>query len=225
MICARRSLRLSVRRASLVTHWQEFDATAQASLMCTIWEEAERLNRFIGNLLDMTRLESGPLKPQSGPADLSDIIGAALRRADKILQNHSVAIDLESGLPLLDLDMVLMEQVLFNLFDNAAKYAPQGSRLTVTARHESGSIAIRVLDEGEGIPEADLERIFDKFYRVRRSDRQRAGTGLGLAICRGFVEAMGGSITAANRIDRSGAVFTIKLPVPVTPRLPAEAIS
>ena len=115
--------------------------------------------------------------------------------------------------------MVLMEQVLFNLFDNAAKYAPQGSRITITARHEDGFVVIRVLDEGEGIPEADLERIFDKFYRVRRSDRQRAGTGLGLAICRGFVEAMGGSITAANRIDRPGAVFTIRFPVPVTPRL------
>jgi len=192
--------------------------------MRTILEEAERLNRFIGNLLDMTRLESGSLKPQTGPADLSDIIGATLQRADKILQNHSVEIDLESGLPLLDLDMVLMEHVLFNLFDNAAKYSPQGSRIKVTARHENKSIVIRVLDEGEGIPGTDLERIFDKFYRVRRSDRQRAGTGLGLAICRGFIEAVGGSITAATRIDRSGAVFTIKLPVPVTPRLSAEAL-
>ncbi len=81
-----------------------------------------------------------------------------------------------------------------------------------------------MLDEGEGIPEADLDRIFDKFYRIRRSDRQRAGTGLGLAICRGFVEAMGGSITAANRIDRSGAVFTIKLPMPVRKRLATEAL-
>ena len=82
-----------------------------------------------------------------------------------------------------------------------------------------------MLDDGEGIPEADLERIFDKFFRVRRSDRQRAGTGLGLAICQGFVEAMGGSITAANRTDRIGAVFTIRLPVPGTSRLQAEAIS
>jgi two-component system, OmpR family, sensor histidine kinase KdpD len=211
--------------SSLVTHGQEFDATVQASLMRTILEEAERLNRFIGNLLDMTRLESGPLTPQTGPADLSDIVGATLQRADKILQNHSFVIDLESGLPLLNLDMVLMEQVLFNLFDNAAKYAPQGSRITVTARHEGGSVVVQVLDEGEGIPEADLERIFDKFYRVRRSDRQRAGTGLGLAICRGFVESMGGSITAANRIDQLGAVFTIRLPVPVTPWFTGEVSS
>ena len=211
--------------SSLITHGQEFDTAVQASLLRTILEEAERLNRFIGNLLDMTRLESGPLTPHTGAADLSDIIGAALQRADKILQNHSVVFDLESGLPLLDLDMVLMEQVLFNLFDNAAKYAPQGSRITVTARHEGEFAVIRVFDEGEGIPEADLERIFDKFYRVRQSDRQRAGTGLGLAICRGFVEAMGGSISAANRSDRTGAVFTIRLPVPVKPWLAAEASS
>ncbi|HZM07313.1 MAG TPA: ATP-binding protein, partial [Methylocella sp.] len=178
-----------------------------------------------GNLLDMTRLESGPLTPQTGPADLSDIVGATLQRADKILQNHSFVIDLESGLPLLNLDMVLMEQVLFNLFDNAAKYAPQGSRITVTARYEGGSVVVQVLDEGEGIPETDRERIFDKFYRVRRSDRQRAGTGLGLAICRGFVESMGGSITAANRIDQPGAVFTIRLPVPVTPWFTGEVSS
>ena len=112
--------------------------------------------------------------------------------------------------------MVLMEQVLFNLFDNAAKYPPQGSRIEVTAAQENDFVAIRVLDEGDGIPEADLERIFDKFYRVRRGDRQRAGTGLGLAICRGFVEAMGGRITAANRAARKGAVFTITLPAAAT---------
>jgi two-component system, OmpR family, sensor histidine kinase KdpD len=113
-------------------------------------------------------------------------------------------------------DMVLMEQVLFNLFDNAAKYAPQGSRIEVTAAQENDFVAIRVSDEGDGIPEADLERVFDKFYRVRRGDRQRAGTGLGLAICRGFIEAMGGRITAANRTGRKGAVFTITLPAAAT---------
>jgi two-component system, OmpR family, sensor histidine kinase KdpD len=117
--------------------------------------------------------------------------------------------------------MVLTEQVLFNLLDNAAKYAPQGSRIAVTAAQERGQIAIRVLDEGEGIADADLERVFDRFYRVRRGDRQRAGTGLGLAICRGFVEAMGGTITAANRLSRKGAVFTIMLPSAGPAALPA----
>jgi two-component system, OmpR family, sensor histidine kinase KdpD len=197
---------------SLILHGCEFDKSIQASLLRTIQEEAERLNRFIGNLLDMTRLESGALSPQSGPVDLSDVIGATVQRASKILQNHQVKIELEPNLPMVEADMVLMEQVLFNLFDNAAKYAPQGSRIEVAAVRQNGFVAIRVLDEGDGIPEADLERIFDKFYRVRRADRQRAGTGLGLAICRGFVEAMGGRITAANRAARKGAVFTITLP-------------
>jgi len=118
------------------------------------------------------------------------------------------------ALPMVEADMVLMEQVLFNLFDNAAKYAPQGSHIEVAAARDNGFVTVRILDEGDGIPEADLERIFDKFYRVRRADRQRAGTGLGLAICRGFIEAMGGRITAANRTDRSGAVLTIRLPIP-----------
>src|SRR3984893_13618964 len=183
---------------SLISHGREFDKTIQASLLRTIQEEAERLNRFIGNLLDMTRLESGALTPQSGPVDLSDIVGATVQRASKILENHHVEIDLEPNLPMVEADMVLMEQVLFNLLDNAAKYASPGSHIEVAAAHENGFVTVRVLGEGDGIPEADLERIFDKFYRVRRGDRQRAGTGLGLAICRGFVEAMGGRITAAN---------------------------
>ena len=118
-------------------------------------------------------------------------------------------------LPALRLDPVLFEQVLVNLLDNAAKYAPEGSTVTVTGRaaRATGS-GIAVLDEGDGLPEADVERVFDKFYRVRKGDRVRAGTGLGLAISRGFVEAMGGTVTAANRRDRAGRCFTITLPVP-----------
>jgi two-component system sensor histidine kinase KdpD len=104
--------------------------------------------------------------------------------------------------------------VLFNLLDNAAKYAPPGSRIDLQARRDGDVVAIAVTDEGPGIPAGDLERIFDKFYRVQAQDRRRAGTGLGLAICRGFVEAQGGRIDAQNRRDRSGAVVTIRIPVP-----------
>ena len=111
---------------------------------------------------------------------------------------------------MLELDAVLFEQVLFNLLDNAAKYAPAGTDdpHPELARPATRS-CLQVLDEGDGIPPADLERIFDKFYRVQKGDQVRAGTGLGLAICRGFVEAMRGTIAAGNRTDRSGAVFTI----------------
>jgi two-component system, OmpR family, sensor histidine kinase KdpD len=205
---------------SLVNSWREFGEEVRVSLMRAIQEEAERLKRFIGNLLDMTRLDSGALAPQTGPIDLSEIIGATVQSASKTLQNHRVEINLEPNLPMVNADMVLMEQVLFNLFDNAAKYAPQGSRIEIVAVRDNGLVAVRILDEGKGIPEADLERIVDKFFRARRGDRRRVGTGLGLAICRGFVESMGGRITAANRAGRNGAVFTITLPMAGTAPLP-----
>jgi two-component system sensor histidine kinase KdpD len=115
---------------------------------------------------------------------------------------------------MLALDAVLFEQVLFNLLDNAAKYSPEGTTIRILSWREADSVWLQILDQGEGIPEADLEHIFDKFHRAQKSDHVRAGTGLGLAISRGFVEAMRGTITAANRGDRPGAVFTIRLPIP-----------
>ncbi len=200
--------------SSLASQGAALGEDVRTTLIATIQEEAERLNRFIGNLLDMTRLESGRLKPSVSRIDLSDVAGATLQRAGKILSEHRVELELEAELPMLDLDMVLFEQVLFNLLDNAAKYAPAGSLIRLLAWQEGGLVKLQVTDEGEGIPPAELEHIFDKFYRARGDDRRRAGTGLGLAICRGFIEAMGGTIIAGNRRDRSGAVFTITLPVP-----------
>jgi two-component system sensor histidine kinase KdpD len=126
---------------------------------------------------------------------------------------------------MLRLDAILFEQVLFNLLDNAAKYAPPGSRIDVRARREGDVVAIEVVDEGPGIPPADLDRVFDKFYRVQAQDRRRAGTGLGLAICRGFVEAQGGQIEARNRGDRSGAILTVRIPVPETAEIRRPAIA
>ena len=123
-------------------------------------------------------------------------------------------VEVEPDLPVLRLDPVLFEQVLVNLLDNAAKYAPEGSTVTVRARRDGRQVRLEVLDEGDGIAEEDAERLFDKFYRARKGDRVRAGTGLGLAIARGFVEAMGGTVTAGNRTDRQGARFVITLPVP-----------
>jgi two-component system, OmpR family, sensor histidine kinase KdpD len=199
------------------------DAATRDALARNIQDEAERLNRFIGNLLDMTRLESGPLPTRTSLTELSDVVGSALQRASKVLVNHAVQMRLESNLPLLELDDVLLEQALFNLLDNAAKYTPPGSRITISAWREGGQVKLQVIDEGQGIPPADLERIFDKFYRAGGPDHRRAGTGLGLSICRGFIEAMGGTIIASNRTDRSGAVFTIALPVPANADRPLEA--
>jgi two-component system sensor histidine kinase KdpD len=209
---------------SLATQGEDLDHATRLELIRTIQEESERLNRFIGNLLDMTRIESGPMQLRTGPVEVSDVIGAALRRAAKILAGHRTRIRVEPRLPMLDLDDVLFEQVLFNLLDNAAKYAPAGSLVATTAWRQNAHVYLQVMDEGPGIPPADLEHVFDKFYRVGGADRRRAGTGLGLAICRGFVEAMHGTITAANRTDRTGAVFTITLPVPASAGRLEEAV-
>jgi two-component system sensor histidine kinase KdpD len=186
----------------------------KVDLLGTIIDESERLNRFIANLLDMTRLEAGAIVPNAAPHDLDEIIGSALRRAAKILAAHRVELELTAGLPMLDLDAVLFEQVLFNILDNAAKYSAAGTTIRIQSWRHDRSVCLQIVDEGDGIPPADLERIFDKFYRARKGDQVRAGTGLGLAISRGFVEAMQGTISAANRTDRTGAVFTIALPIP-----------
>ena len=192
---------------------EKYGAAEREELLATLQDEAERLNRFVANLLDMTRLESGAIELQLDLIEIDEIVGVALRRAESVLGHHRVAVDIAPDLPMLRLDAVLFEQVLFNLLDNAAKYSPAGSRIDLRASRDGGLIEIEIVDEGPGIPPADLERVFDKFYRVQAQDRRRAGTGLGLAVCRGFVEALGGSIVARNRRARSGAVLTIRMPV------------
>ena len=190
----------------------------KAELLSTIIDESERLNRFIANLLDMTKLESGAVAPKLAPHDLSEIIGSTLRRTTKILRHHSVQVDLATDMPMVSLDAVLFEQVLFNLLDNAAKYAAAGTTIFIRTWRDRTTVSLQILDEGEGIPPSDLEHIFDKFYRVQKTDQVRPGTGLGLAISRGFIEAMHGTITAGNRADRRGAVFTIGLPAASEPQ-------
>jgi two-component system, OmpR family, sensor histidine kinase KdpD len=183
-------------------------------LLATVIDESERLNRFIANLLDMTKLESGAIVPNTALHDIGEVVGSALRRAGKILAGHKVSLELEAELPMLQLDAVLFEQVLFNLLDNAAKYSPVDTTISIRSWRERNQVLLQVADEGEGIPAAELESIFDKFYRAQKGDHVRPGTGLGLAISRGFIEAMQGRIFAANRSDRTGAVLTIQLPIP-----------
>ncbi|QOZ51136.1 sensor histidine kinase KdpD [Bradyrhizobium sp. CCBAU 53338] len=188
--------------------------TEKRDLLATVIDESERLNRFIANLLDMTKLESGAIVPNTALHDLGEIVGSALRRASKILTAHKVELVLSADLPMLELDAVLFEQVLFNLLDNAAKYSQPETTIAIRSRRERDQVVLDIADEGAGIPPDELESVFDKFYRVQKGDHVRPGTGLGLAISRGFVEAMRGTITAANRSDRTGAVLTIRLPVP-----------
>jgi two-component system, OmpR family, sensor histidine kinase KdpD len=184
------------------------------SLALAIQEDARRLNRYLGNVLDMTRLEAGIAAATVGGIDLADVVSAALDRGAEALAGHRISVQFDSDLPFLAGDEVSLEHVLFNLLDNAAKYTAPGSLVQLRAFRQSDTVVIEIVDEGEGIRPDDLERIFDKFYRARHDGPQRSGIGLGLAICRGFIEAMGGRITAGNRADRSGAVFTITLPIP-----------
>jgi two-component system sensor histidine kinase KdpD len=198
----------------LVAGAATLDEDSRHSILLEIGGHAHQLNRFITNLLDMTRLEAGPLRPRLIPVEVADVIGAAIARAREIAGTHALKARIEPGLPLLELDPILLEHALFNILDNAAKYTEAGLAIGVTARREGGTVVIDVTDEGNGIPAAELERIFDKFHRLPGAGPRHPGTGLGLAICRGFIDAMGGAITARNRHDRPGAIFTVSFPVP-----------
>ena len=201
---------------------KELSERQKAELITTVIDESERLNRFIANLMDMTRLEAGAIRLHTSAHDLREIVGSALRRAEKILANHRVELVAPEDLPMADVDPVLFEQALFNILDNAAKYAPSGSTVRIACRQDGANVRVDISDEGSGIPGGDAERVFDKFYRVERLDQVRAGTGLGLAIARGFLEAMKGTIRASNRVDRSGAIFSILVPVATDKSLPSE---
>jgi two-component system sensor histidine kinase KdpD len=204
--------------SSLRSYRDRYDEATRDELLGTALSEAERLDRFVGNLLDMTRLDAGAIVPKREAVEVGDLVSTALRRAAPLLKEHVVASSIQSGLPSLSLDFVLAEQVLFNILDNAAKYSPLGGRIEIEARRVGATVEIAVRDDGPGIPAVALDRIFDKFYRAGDGDRRRAGTGLGLAIAKGFIEAHGGTLAARNRSDggeagRSGAEFIVSFPV------------
>jgi len=183
-------------------------------LLETLYEEAERLNRLVRNLLDMTRLQSGALRVTKEWHPLEEVIGAALGRMERLLQGRPVATRVPQDLPLVPIDDVLIEQVLINLLENAVKYTPAGSEIELTASVGDGMVTVGVADRGAGVPPGDEARLFEKFYRGR--SRTPRGAGLGLAICRGIVEAHGGRIWAENRAG-GGAVFQFTIPLTGTP--------
>ena len=155
--------------------------------------EAERLNRIVSNLLNMTRLEAGVLKVAPEPCDVQDVIGVALEQFGDRPGVQQVVVNLPEDLPLASMDFVLMTQVLVNLLDNALKYSPTQTPVEVRAHVVSGHLQIEVADRGMGIPPEDLKHVFDKFYRVQRPGNV-SGTGLGLSICRHIIEEHGGTI-------------------------------
>jgi len=205
--------------SSLISYDDALDPTNRHELAQTIQDEAERLNRFVQNLLDMTKLGAGALKPRVDWADLHDIAGAAVERAKRLSRAHTIRVEIAGNMPLLCVDAVLMEQVFFNLIDNACKYSPPNTAVKVWAIRTPKHIAIEVADQGPGIPPEDRERVFDMFYRVNQTDSQ-SGTGLGLAICRGIVEAHGGTIHAEPGLHGAGTCIVIHLPLPPEPAFP-----
>lgn len=189
----------------------EMDEATRIELIDTGWEEAERLNRLVGNLLDMTRVEAGAMRLNKEDVDIEDIIGAALARLKNRLRDHIIRTYVPPVHPLLRCDFMLIEQVLVNLLDNAAKYSEPGGEIKISVWVEPTCLEVSVADHGLGIPESDLIYIFNKFYQVQRHDKI-SGTGLGLSICKGIIETHGGKIWAENNID-GGAVLSFSLPV------------
>lgn len=198
----------------------QMDDSTRRELLLTVNEEAQRLNRLVRNLLDMTRLEAGALKVQKTLEPVEEVVGAALDRVSTRLGKREVTTDIPQDLPLAPFDSVLIEQVLINLLENAIKYSPDGTPLAVLARAADAEITVSVVDHGPGIAAEDRLRVFDKFYRVREGEG--GGAGLGLTICRGIVNAHGGRIWV-DEPEGGGARFSFTLPlVDAAPRSQKE---
>lgn len=183
--------------------------SGRRELVDTARHEAERLNRLVGDLLDMTRLEAGAMRVQIEPCDVQDVIQSAIAQLGEPSRTHPIVVDAPPMLPLVPMDFVLIAQALVNVLDNAVKYSPPGAPIAVRAEARAEELEIAVTDRGAGIPAADLDRVFDKFYRGRPNTV--TGSGLGLSICKGFVEAHGGRIRA-ERHPLSGTTIRVTLP-------------
>ena len=197
--------------ASLLDPEVHWTADQQLEFLCTIDHEAERLNRLVANLLDMSRIQAGAVDPQLADTWLSDVVGPVVRRTRTTPSRQVIVVDVPDSLPSVLADPVRLDQVLTNLLDNARRYAGDGL-VKIAGQQVDGAVELRVTDHGPGIPEAERERVFNQFYRAERTRQRSNGTGLGLAICRGLVEAMGGSLRVETA-PGGGAAFVIRLPV------------
>jgi two-component system sensor histidine kinase KdpD len=196
---------------SSLLHAGRISEADRRDLLETVHEEARRLNRLVGNLLDLTRLESGLVKVKKEWLPVEEVIGGALTRLESVLSGRPVETRVPEDLPLAPCDGLLIEQVLVNLIENAVKYTPRSSPITVSASADPQAVTVEVSDRGPGIPPADLERVFEKFQRLESRGKQ-GGVGLGLTICRGIITAHGGSISVINR-EGGGATFRFTIPL------------
>jgi two-component system sensor histidine kinase KdpD len=202
---------------TLLEYGKSLDKKVQVDLLSSIREEAERLNRYVGNLLDMTRLEGGGLDLRSDWVDVRDVLGSAADRVARRVGARKMMRDFPPQLTLIKADPALLEQALVNILENAVAYSPDESTIELAAYEDRNNVVISIEDEGRGIPTAELERVFEKFRRMEESTDRGKGSGLGLAISKGFVEAMGGRIAAASPIHEGrGTRVLISLPKTVT---------
>ena len=201
---------------TLIDYGETLKPEVRADLLISIREEAERLNRYVGDLLDMTRLEGGALVTRSDWTDVRDILAAGIGRVERRLGQRALTRDFPEQLSLVRIDPGLLEQAIVNILENAIAYSPEISRIEVAAYEDRGNVVISIEDEGPGIPQAELERIFEKFRQLDEpSDRgpRNKGAGLGLSIAKGFIEAMGGRIAAASPlVGGRGTRILISLP-------------
>ena len=196
--------------SSLRSNEVNWDSPVRPELIAAIDDEADHLNMLVGNLLDMSRIESGALKPKREWNILPEIVGSVLARMKHLAGEHQLEVDVPESLPLVPVDYVQMEQVFTNLVSNSVKYAPEKTVIRLRAFVEGESLHVLVSNQGPQVPQEHLERIFDKFFRITAADRV-TGTGLGLSICKGIIEAHGGRIWAENVPD--GLAFNFTLPL------------
>ena len=210
--------------SSLRENEVRWDSPARTELISAIDDEADHLNMLVGNLLDMSRIESGALHPKREWNILSEIIGTVLLRMRHLVERHQIEVDVSESLPLIPVDYTQMEQVFTNLVSNSVKYAPENTKICIQAFVEGEMLHVQVNNQGPQVPVEHLERIFDKFYRITAADRV-TGTGLGLSICKGIIEAHDGRIWAENLKD--GFAFNFVLPLTwdgaVPPQLPMDS--
>jgi len=203
----------------------QWKSSAREDLLAAVDDETDHLNRLVGNLLDMSRIESGALKPQRQWNLIGEIVGGVIARIRRAPEQHKLEVDVPEDLPLVPVDYVQMEQVFENLISNSLKYAPPNTTIHVSARKlNETTLMVKVNNQGPPVPQEHLDRIFDKFYRVTNADRV-TGTGLGLSICKGIISAHGGNIWAENLPDGFAFNFTLPLTLDGTPppRLPVDS--